>query len=163
VLLRPRARSRGGVQARASRLAAASQAHSSLGISGSRHATLYVLSPTGPYIRSTSNSSSTLLIPFPSLEKAMAVRWRLVRPDQQLLTSLSLTRSNESSAEPCVAVSSNDCTVKFFDVNVRGAKGVDGPPKRINKAGTLRLDVPVNHCGSPLSAIPPVTAGLEPL
>jgi len=63
-----------------------------------------------------------------------------------LLTSLSLTRSNESSAEPRVAVSNNDCTVKFFDVNVRGAKGVDGPPKRINEAGTLRLDVPVNHC-----------------
>ncbi|KAH9957109.1 hypothetical protein BC827DRAFT_1138375 [Russula dissimulans] len=62
-----------------------------------------------------------------------------------LLTSLSLTRSNESSAEPRVAVSNNDCTVKFFDVNVRGAKGVDGPPKRISEAGTLRLDVPVNH------------------
>ncbi|KAI0058752.1 hypothetical protein BV25DRAFT_1901973 [Artomyces pyxidatus] len=44
-----------------------------------------------------------------------------------LLTSLSLTRSNESSAEPRVAVSNNDCTVKFFDVNVRGS----GPPKRI--------------------------------
>ena len=79
-----------------------------------------------------------------------------------LLTSLSLTRSNESSAEPRVAVSNNDCTVKFFDVNVRGAKGVDGPPKRISEAGTLRLDVPVNHCASSLSAIPPVTAGLEP-
>jgi len=63
-----------------------------------------------------------------------------------LLTSLSLTRSNESSAEPRVAVSNNDCTVKFFDVNVRGTKGVDGPPKRINEVGTLRLDVPVNHC-----------------
>ncbi|KAI9511910.1 hypothetical protein F5148DRAFT_1167363 [Russula earlei] len=62
-----------------------------------------------------------------------------------LLTSLSLTRSNESSAEPRVAVSNNDCTVKFFDVNVRGAKGVDGPPKRISEAGTLRLEVPVNH------------------
>lgn len=62
-----------------------------------------------------------------------------------LLTSLSLTRSNESSAEPRVAVSNNDCTVKFFDVNVRGTKGVDGPPKRISEVGTLRLDVPVNH------------------
>ena len=65
-----------------------------------------------------------------------------------LLTSLSLTRSNESSAEPRVAVSNNDCTVKFFDVNVRGTKGVDGPPKRITEVGTLRLDVPVNHCTS---------------
>jgi hypothetical protein len=63
-----------------------------------------------------------------------------------LLTSLSLTRSNESSAEPRVAISNNDCTVKFFDVNVCGAKGVDGPPKRINEVGTLQLDVPVNHC-----------------
>jgi hypothetical protein len=71
-----------------------------------------------------------------------------------LLTSLSLTRSNESSAEPRVAVSNNDCTVKFFDVNVRGAKGVDGPPKRISEAGTLRLDVPVNHCMSYLLSIP---------
>ena len=60
-----------------------------------------------------------------------------------LLTSLSLTRSNESSAEPRVAVSNNGC-VKFFDVNINmlGAKGVDGPPKRISEAGTLRLDVP---------------------
>ncbi|THH05792.1 hypothetical protein EW146_g9807 [Bondarzewia mesenterica] len=62
-----------------------------------------------------------------------------------LLTSLSLTRSHESSAEPRVAVSNNDCTVKFYDVNVRGSKGVDGPPQRISEAGTLRLDVPVNH------------------
>ncbi|KAA1477153.1 hypothetical protein DENSPDRAFT_844330 [Dentipellis sp. KUC8613] len=62
-----------------------------------------------------------------------------------LLTSLSLTRSHESSAEPRVAVSNNDCTVKFYDVNVRGSKGVDGPPKRISEAGTLRVDVPVNH------------------
>jgi len=65
-----------------------------------------------------------------------------------LLTSLSMTRSNESSAEPRVAVSNNDCTVKFFDVNVRGSKGVDGPARRISEAGTLRLDVPVNHCTS---------------
>jgi hypothetical protein len=71
-----------------------------------------------------------------------------------LLTSLSLTRSNESSAEPRVAVSNNDCTVKFFDVNVQDAKGVDGPPKRISKAGTLRLDVPMNHCMSSLLLIP---------
>ncbi|KAI0313643.1 hypothetical protein OF83DRAFT_513177 [Amylostereum chailletii] len=62
-----------------------------------------------------------------------------------LLSSLSLTRSHESSAEPRVAVSNNDCTIKFFDVNVRGSKGVDGPPKRISEVGMLRLDVPVNH------------------
>jgi len=65
-----------------------------------------------------------------------------------LLTSLSLSRSNKSSAEPRVAVSNNDCTVKFYDANVRGTKGVDSPPKRISDAGTLRLDVPVNHCAS---------------
>lgn len=80
-----------------------------------------------------------------------------------LLTSLSLTRSNESSAEPRVAVSNNDCTIKFFDVNVRGAKGVDGPPKRISEAGTLRLDVPVNHCVSPLFPISTRNCGLEAL
>jgi len=69
-------------------------------------------------------------------------------------TSLSLTRSNESSAEPRVAVSDNDCAAKFYDVNVRGTKGIDGPPKRISDAGTLRLDVPVNHCASSHRANP---------
>ena len=83
--------SRGGVEARASPLTAASQASPGLGkpsrdgISGSgkpsrggisassgqsrgsveARAALYTLSPTGPYIRSTSNSSSALLIPLP--------------------------------------------------------------------------------------------------
>jgi hypothetical protein len=78
-----------------------------------------------------------------------------------LLTSLSLTRSNESSPEPRVAVSNNDCTVKFFDVNVRGAKGVDGPPKRISEVGTLRLDVPVNHCTLSLLIYPIAYRGPE--
>ena len=56
-----------------------------------------------------------------------------------LLTSLTLTRSNESSAESRVAVSNGYCAVKFYDVNVRGTnlKGVDGPPKRISNASTL--------------------------
>ncbi|KAH9972389.1 hypothetical protein BJV74DRAFT_210575 [Russula compacta] len=62
-----------------------------------------------------------------------------------LLTSLNLTRSNESSAEPRVVVSNNDSTVKFFDVNVRGSSSVDGPSERIKEVGTLLLDVPVNH------------------
>jgi hypothetical protein len=32
-------------------------------------------------------------------------------------------------------------------VNGRGcSKGVDGPPKRISEVGTLRLDIPVDHC-----------------
>jgi hypothetical protein len=41
-----------------------------------------------------------------------------------------------------VAVSNNDCTVKFYDVPIRG----QNPPKAIEEAGILRLDVPVNHC-----------------
>jgi len=36
------------------------------------------------------------------------------------LLARETTRSNESSAEPRVAVSNNDCTVKFFDVNMHG-------------------------------------------
>lgn len=60
-----------------------------------------------------------------------------------LLTSLSLTGSNESSAEPRVVISNNDKTVKFFDVATRGGKHGD---KRLSHAGHLRLDVPVNHC-----------------
>jgi hypothetical protein len=59
-----------------------------------------------------------------------------------LLTSLSLTCSNESSAEPHIAVSNNDCTIKFFDVNMRGTKGVDVPPKRIMKHACYGLMCP---------------------
>lgn len=60
-----------------------------------------------------------------------------------LLTSLSLTQSNEGSVEPRVVVSNNDCTVKFFDVPLRPTQ-----PKTILFVGSLRLDVPVNHCTS---------------
>lgn len=60
-----------------------------------------------------------------------------------LLTSLSLTGSNESSAEPRVVISNNDRTVKFFDVAIRGGKNAD---QRLSRAGQLTLDVPVNHC-----------------
>ena len=64
-----------------------------------------------------------------------------------LLTSLSLTGSNESSAEPRVVVSNNDRTVKFFDVAVRTtARNTDTTLKRLSPSGLLRLDVPVNHC-----------------
>jgi hypothetical protein len=38
-----------------------------------------------------------------------------------MLTSLSLTKANVSSAEPRVAVSNNDCTVKFFEANIRSS------------------------------------------
>ena len=62
-----------------------------------------------------------------------------------LLTSLSLTGSNESSAEPRVVISNNDRSVKFFDVAVRTTSR-HGAEKRLTLAGQLQLDVPVNHC-----------------
>ncbi|KAL4066864.1 hypothetical protein V8B97DRAFT_1949385 [Scleroderma yunnanense] len=58
-----------------------------------------------------------------------------------LLSSLSLTRSHQSSVEPRLAVSNNDCTVKFYDIPLQE----DSPPKEIRTCGTLRLDEPVNH------------------
>ncbi|KAF8650056.1 hypothetical protein AX16_005446 [Volvariella volvacea WC 439] len=58
-----------------------------------------------------------------------------------LLTSLSLNRSYESSIEPRIAISNNDCTVKFFDIPMRTPNS-----KRIlSEAGALKLEVPVNH------------------
>lgn len=62
-----------------------------------------------------------------------------------LLTSLSLTASNESSTEPRLVISNNDKTVKFFDVATRSI-GKHG--ERLSDAGHLCLDVPVNHCES---------------
>ncbi|KAK7006166.1 DUF2415 domain-containing protein [Favolaschia claudopus] len=56
-----------------------------------------------------------------------------------LLTSLSLTDSNESSAEPRMAVSNNDRVVMFFDVPVRSR------PHTINQVGAVRFNVPINH------------------
>lgn len=78
------------------------------------------------------------------------------------LASPSVTRLNKNSAEPRVAVSDNDCTVKFYDVNVRGTEGVESPPKRISDAGMLRLDVPVNHYASSHLATPIRNCGLDP-
>jgi hypothetical protein len=65
-----------------------------------------------------------------------------------MLTSLSLAKANVSSAEPRVAVSNNDCSVKFFEVNIRSS---DPSPStsRLKDLGLLRIDVPVNHCGPP--------------
>jgi len=62
-----------------------------------------------------------------------------------MLTSLSLTKANVSSVEPRVAVSNNDCSVKFFEVNIRSS---DASPavSRLKDLGVLRIDVPVNHC-----------------
>ncbi|KAJ7471420.1 hypothetical protein B0H11DRAFT_2237326 [Mycena galericulata] len=56
-----------------------------------------------------------------------------------LLTSLSLTDSPESSAEPRMAVSNNDRVVMFFDVPIRAR------PTMINPTGLVRFNVPINH------------------
>ncbi|PCH42108.1 hypothetical protein WOLCODRAFT_137703 [Wolfiporia cocos MD-104 SS10] len=61
-----------------------------------------------------------------------------------LLTSLSLTESHQSSAEPRVIISNNDKTVKFFDIAVRRSKGFS-QTSRLSTVGQLHLDVPVNH------------------
>ncbi|KAJ7249188.1 hypothetical protein B0H12DRAFT_1122248 [Mycena haematopus] len=54
-----------------------------------------------------------------------------------LLTSLSLTDSNESSVEPRMAVSNNDRVVMFFDVPVRSR------PSTITQVGAVRFNVPL--------------------
>ncbi|KAJ7015753.1 hypothetical protein C8F04DRAFT_1284870 [Mycena alexandri] len=59
-----------------------------------------------------------------------------------LLTSLSLTDSNQNSAEPRMAVSNNDRVVMFFDVPIRSRAPT------INPVGAVRFNVPVNHYGS---------------
>lgn len=64
-----------------------------------------------------------------------------------MLTSLSLTKANVSSVEPRVAVSNNDCSVKFFEVNIRSSDNSPASSK-LKDLGTLRIDVPVNHCES---------------
>ncbi|KZT67437.1 hypothetical protein DAEQUDRAFT_673322 [Daedalea quercina L-15889] len=58
------------------------------------------------------------------------------------LTSINLTRSNESSVEPRLVVSNNDRTIKFFDIGMRRNKA-NAP--RLQDGGQLRLDVAVNH------------------
>ena len=78
-----------------------------------------------------------------------------------MLTSLSLTKANVSSVEPRVAVSNNDCSVKFFEVNIRSS---DASPavSRLKDLGVLRIDVPVNHC-EPLPEIRLTFCSDEPL
>ncbi|KAJ7196831.1 hypothetical protein GGX14DRAFT_472927 [Mycena pura] len=56
-----------------------------------------------------------------------------------LLTSLSLTDSNESSVEPRMAVSNNDRVVMFFDVPIRSR------PTTLNQVGAVKFNVPINH------------------
>ncbi|TFK69931.1 hypothetical protein BDN72DRAFT_896837 [Pluteus cervinus] len=58
-----------------------------------------------------------------------------------LLTSLSLNRSNESSPEPRIAISNNDCYVRFYDIPIR-ANSTKRHPIHV---GEVELDVPVNH------------------
>lgn len=59
-----------------------------------------------------------------------------------LLTSLSLTRSPESSVEPRLVVSNNDHTVKFFNVPIRAKR----KPQHLEEIGSVRFNnVPVNH------------------
>ncbi|KAF5374450.1 hypothetical protein D9615_009123 [Tricholomella constricta] len=57
-----------------------------------------------------------------------------------LLTSMSLTRSNESSVEPRIGISNNDCTVKFYNVPLRGQA-----KRNLDEVGCLQLNVPINH------------------
>lgn len=67
-----------------------------------------------------------------------------------LLTSLSMCHSNESSAEPRIAVSNNDGTVRFFDIPIRSETFTSLP-----ESGCVRLAVPINHCKS---LAPPVVS-----
>ncbi|CAK5275515.1 unnamed protein product [Mycena citricolor] len=56
-----------------------------------------------------------------------------------LLTSLSLTGSNESRVEPRMVVSNNDNVVQFFDVPIRSS------PAEIRQTGAVSFNVPINH------------------
>ncbi|KAF9223642.1 hypothetical protein BS17DRAFT_780992 [Gyrodon lividus] len=58
-----------------------------------------------------------------------------------LLSSLSLTRSAESSVEPRLVVSNNDCTVRLYDIAVRG----ESLPRDLRQSGNLKLEEPINH------------------
>ena len=55
-----------------------------------------------------------------------------------------------SGFEPRIAFSNNDCTVKFYDIPLRG----ELPPKVLKESGILRLDVAVNHCMSLINRCP---------
>lgn len=59
-----------------------------------------------------------------------------------LLTSLSLTRANESSIEPRVGVSNNDGSVKLYNIPMR----VHNKERKLPEVGVIKLDVPINHC-----------------
>ncbi|KAG6902082.1 hypothetical protein C0995_004583 [Termitomyces sp. Mi166 len=57
-----------------------------------------------------------------------------------LLTSMSLTRSNESSVEPRLCISNNDSTVKLYNVSLRRTSKTI-----IDEVGCMHLGVPINH------------------
>ncbi|KAG6868181.1 hypothetical protein C0993_006476 [Termitomyces sp. T159_Od127] len=57
-----------------------------------------------------------------------------------LLTSMSLTKSNESSVEPRLCISNNDRTVKLYSVPLRSF-----PKTIIDEVGCMHLGVPINH------------------
>lgn len=63
-----------------------------------------------------------------------------------LLTSLSLSRSNESSVDPRVGISNNDGSVRLYDVPMRVSSARRN--RKLQEVGEVRLDVPVNHCES---------------
>ncbi|KNZ77526.1 hypothetical protein J132_05274 [Termitomyces sp. J132] len=56
------------------------------------------------------------------------------------LTSMSLTKSNESSVEPRLCISNNDCTVKLYNVPSRSFSKTS-----IDEVGCMHLGVPINH------------------
>ena len=61
--------------------------------------------------------------------------------DSVMLTSLSLTKANVSSAELRVVVNNNDCSVKFFEVNIRVLQhlwGKDSSPTDISQTSSSR-------------------------
>ncbi|KJA16198.1 hypothetical protein HYPSUDRAFT_47634 [Hypholoma sublateritium FD-334 SS-4] len=60
-----------------------------------------------------------------------------------LLTSLSLSRSNESSVDPRVGISNNDGSVRLYDVPIRVSSARRN--MKLHAVGEVRLDVPVNH------------------
>ncbi|EAU83170.2 hypothetical protein CC1G_07852 [Coprinopsis cinerea okayama7 len=78
-----------------------------------------------------------------------------------LLTSLSLTSSNESSVEPRVGVSNNDFTIRFYDVPIRSQslKRARKTGQVLKEVGSLKLDVPINHCDSNQVYLHSITGG----
>jgi len=59
-----------------------------------------------------------------------------------LLTSMSLATSHESSVEPRIGISNNDCTFRLYDIPMR----VHNNRRRVIPVGEVRFDVPINHC-----------------